>query len=351
MIARDVINKKRTAATAGTAGPKRGEALFEGTTYPRVWEEFVGQEDAVDYIRVACASAKIREERLEHVLIATGLHGIGKSALARLIAFEMDAGLVEVQGVLTEQEALRIFAGMSDGDILFYDEFHQAVSKGKAKAEWLLSVLQDGAMVTSRGVQPIPNITIIAATTDIQKVQETIISRFVVKPAMESYTDEQAQTIAGVTAARVWGKLVEKGFPLPSARVCATIARAANNNPRAITQLLKTLLDTVITGRALNGGEGSYSTDTMFRFAQVTPDGLDKLAQDYLELLNLECNGLAGEAQMRRVLGEPTTPVHTEKLLQSKGFITFTEKGRQLTTEGYERAEEISMQRAAAAQG
>lgn len=348
MITRNVIAEKRNKAVgASGAGPKKGEALFAGTTYPRTWDEYVGQEDAVDYIRVACASAKIRGERLEHVLIATGHQGIGKSALARLIAFEMEAGLVEVQGVLTEQDALRIFAGMNDGDILFYDEFHQAVSKGKAKAEWLLSVLQDGAMVTSRGVQAIPDITIIAATTDIQKVQETIISRFVVKPAMESYTDEQAQTIAKVTAEKVWGNLPEKGFEVPNDRVCAIVAQAANNNPRAITQLLKTLLDTVITGRALNGGEGAYSTDTMFRFAQVTPDGLDKLAQDYLEMLNLECNGLAGEAQMRRVLGEPTTPVHTEKLLQSKGYITFTEKGRQLTSEGLVRAMAISEQRAA----
>lgn len=344
---RSVLEKKRAQATSAAA-PRRGDELFEGTTYPRSWEEYVGQEDAVEFLRVAAASAKIRGERLGHVLIATGLHGIGKSALARLIAKEMDAGLVEVQGVLTEQDALRTFAAMSDGDILFYDEFHQAVSKGKAKAEWLLSVLQDGVMITSRGVQAIPNITIVAATTDIQKVQETIISRFQVKPAMESYTDEQAALIARVTSKRVWGNLVERGYPLPSDRRCATIARAANNNPRAITQLLKTLLDTVVAGSAIRGQDGDYDLSMMFRFAQVTPDGLDKLAQDYLETLSFE-GGLAGERTMRMALGEPTTPVHTEKLLLSKGLISFTERGRELTPDGVVRAAEISEERALAA--
>lgn len=341
---RDVLERKRTQQVH-SAGPKRGDDLFAGTTYPRDWDEYIGQEDAVEWLRVACSSAKLREARLDHILIATGMHGIGKSALARLIAKEMGAGLVEVQGALTEQDAMRIFASMSDGDILFYDEFHQAVSKGKAKAEWLLSVLQDGVMVTSRGVLPIPDITIIAATTDIQKVQETIISRFAIKPAMESYTDEQALTIAKVTALRVWGVLPDKGFPVPDEGTCKVVARAANNNPRGITQLLKTLRDTVISGRALDGGNGMYSTDTMFRFAQVTPDGLDKLAQDYIEILNLEFQGSAGEKAIARALGEPTPPGHTEKLLIQKGFLSITPTGRELTSEGLARARQISEER------
>lgn len=333
--ARQSIISQRAKALPG---PKRGDALFEGTTYPRAWDEYVGQDDAVRYLRASCQSAKIRETRLEHTLIATGFHGIGKSAFARLIAHEMDVGLVEVQGAVTEQEALRIFSGMNDGDILFYDEFHLAVSKGRAKAEWLLSVLQDGVMVTSRGVTAIPDITVIAATTDIQKVPETIISRFVIKPAMEEYTLEQAMSIGRVTANKLW-----KDLPLvvPNDQVLTTVALAGNCNPREITQLLKTLRDSALTGYAIVTADGTYSTDMMFQWSKVSPDGLDKLAQDYLETLHVQLGGKAGEKTIAATLGEPTAPRHTEKLLARKGFLRITAGGRELTAEGIERAMQV----------
>lgn len=334
-------SRARLAAMASrsVAGPKRGDALFEGTSYPRTWDDYIGQDDAVDYLRATAASAKARGRRLDHVLIATGAHGIGKSALARLIASEMDAGLIEVQGVVDEKEAMRIFAGMSDGDILFYDEFHMAVSKGRAKAEWLLSVLQDGVLVTGSGVTAIPDVTVIAATTDIQKVPETIISRFTVKPTMESYTREQAEIIVRSTARREW-----KGLELeePNDWVCRAIADASNNNPRAITQLLRTLRDCILSGNALVGEGGLYGLDKMYQWAGVTTDGLDKTAQEYLMVLLAQFNGAAGEKAIAAALGEPTAPRHTEKLLLQKGFITIKPTGRELTPDGTERAMELA---------
>lgn len=222
MISNDVMRRKMRSK----AGPKTGEALFDGTSYPRSWDEYVGQKEAVEYIRAACHSARVRGARLDHTLIATGAHGIGKTAIAKLVAFEMEAGLVEVQGAVDEREALRIFAGMSDGDILLWDEIHQAIAKGRSKAEWLLPVLQDGVMITARGVQPIPDITIIGATTDVQKLPETIISRFTVKPVMEAYTTEQAVAIARVTAKRIFD---HPTLPVPDEQTCTVIARAGNN--------------------------------------------------------------------------------------------------------------------------
>jgi Holliday junction resolvasome RuvABC ATP-dependent DNA helicase subunit len=129
-------------------GPKRGDALFTGTDYPRRWEDYIGQEGAKNFLRASAASARFRKTKMDHVLIASGTGGIGKSALVRLIAQEMDAGLLEIQGAVDVSEAIRQISSMKDGDILFYDEIHQAISAGRAKAEWLLSYLQDGVIVT-----------------------------------------------------------------------------------------------------------------------------------------------------------------------------------------------------------
>lgn len=338
MISQDAMRRRMR----GKTGPKTGDDLFEGTSYPRSWDEYVGQEEAVEYIRAACFSAKMRGTRLDHTLIATGAHGIGKTAIAKLIAAEMDAGLVEVQGAVDEREAVRIFAGMSDGDILLWDEIHQAVAKGRAKAEWLLPVLQDGVMITSKGVQPIPDVTIIGATTDVQKLPETIISRFTVKPVMEAYTTEQAVAIAKVTAAKIFD---HPTLVAPNEQTCSVVARAGNNNPRQISQLLKTLRDSALGGKAIVTESGNYSLDTMFRWSGVTPDGLDKLAQDYLQVLYGLFGGKAGEKAIAAALGEPTPPRHTEKMLVEKGFVLITPGGRELTPEGNERAIEVAVDR------
>jgi len=338
MNTRAVIEKRLQSMP----GPKSGEKLFEGTTYPREWDEYVGQDEAKRYLRASCVSAKMRQERLEHVLIATGHAGIGKTAIAKLTAAEMGVGMVEVQGSISEAEALRIFASMSDGDILFWDEIHQAVAGGKAKAEWLLPVLQDGVMISSRGVTPIPDITIVGATTDIQKLPETIIDRFVVKPAMEEYTDEQALTIAQVTSKKIFRGLQ---LPLPDEHTCAVVARAANNNPRSITALMRTLRDSALSENAIVTPAGLYSTDAMFRWTGITPDGLDKLAQDYLEVLHVQFSGKGGEKSIAAALGEPTPPRHTEKLLIRKGFMRIMPGGRELTAEGMDRAHQVLVDR------
>lgn len=323
---------------AAMPGPKRGDALFEGTDYPREWKDFIGQDEAKHFLMASIASARIRKTRLDHTLIATGAHGVGKSALARLVAKELDVGMVEVQGVLEVTDALRIFSAMKDGDILFWDEIHLAISRGKSKAEWLLPLLQDGVIVTPQGVTVVPDITVIGATTDVQKLPETIISRFVIKPVLDSYTAEQADAIVQVSARSLFGAC---DLPLPNGYTREVIATAANRNPRAIMQLLKILRDSALSGNASYGESGTYSTDAVFRWSGLTPDGLDRLAQEYLMVLYMQPGFKAGEKTIAQALGEPTPPRHTEKLLIQKGLIRVCSSGRELTGDGSDRTGEL----------
>ena len=334
MNIQDTLRKR----VASLPGPKRGDALFEGTTYPREWKDFIGQDEAKQFIMASIASAKIRGRRLDHTLIATGAHGVGKSALARLIAKELDVGLMEVQGAVDVTEAARIFSSMKNNDILFWDEIHLAVAKGKSRAEWLLPVLQDGVIVTSQGVAAIPDITIIGATTEVQRLPETIISRFTVRPVLESYTPEQADRIVEVTALALWSSL---NLPLPNGYTREVIATAANHNPRAISQLLKILRDSALSGNATVCRDGLYSTDAVFRWSGLTTDGLDKLAQEYLLTLYMQPGFKAGEKTIAQALGEPMPPRHTEKLLIQKGLVRVCSSGRELTAIGSERTLEL----------
>lgn len=318
-------------------GPKRGDALFEGTDYPRTWNDYVGQQEAKNFLRASAASAKFRQARMDHVLIASGTAGIGKSALVRLIAQEMGVGMLEVQGQVDVSDGIRALLSMQDGDILFWDEVHNAVSGGKAKAEWLLSYLQDGVIVTSTGITTVPDVTVIAATTDAQRLPEAILSRFTVKPVLESYTDAEAATIVEVVSRNVFEKI---GLPAPGQWNREAIVQAANGNPRTITQLLKILRDSALANGDLTSE--TYPMDDMFRWSGLTSDGLDRDAQQYLLTLFTSPAFRAGEKTLTQALGQPGGVRHTEKLLIQKGFVRIVPSGRELTSEGVDRAAELA---------
>lgn len=338
------IKAARYRAKTGAVKVLRGEGIFAGTDHPRAWFELVGQTEAVTQLKAACLSARLRNARLDHTLLASGLHGIGKTSLAKLIAAEIGAGLVEMSGKVSVDEARAVLMQMEDGDVLFLDEIHMLVSGGKAGAEWLLPLLQNGVLLTAKGAEEVPKVTILGATTDVQKLPETIISRFKHRPVLVPYTDEEGAEIALIRALKLgFGKLDE--LPVPDAWTCKAVTRAAMNNPRDMETLLVAVRDSVLGGQAFVTGSGMYDLETARRWLGLTEDGLNRLAQDYLCLLLVTYGGKAGEKTIRSALGEPGPVTHTEKLLTQKGLVITTSSGRELTEAGIARTEELLAER------
>lgn len=326
----------KSRAAGATPAPKRGAEIFEGTDYPRDWSEFVGQEGAVKRLRAACTAAKMRGERVDHVLLGSGTPGIGKTSLAKLVAASIGTGIVEVAGKISVDEARMILAGMQDGDVLFVDEIHQLVAGGQVKAEWLLHVLQDGTLMTKNGPEPIPDITVVAATTDQGRLPLTILGRFPIKPILEPYNEDEAATICESLAKRCgFGESPVLPVPGPATRVL--IARAATCNPRDMKMLLVSLRDATLSEATVAVGS-TYDLSVALDWSGYTEDGLTRLAQDYLMVLLVTYDGQAGEKTIGSALGEPGPLKHTEQLLIQKGLLSITSSGRQLTPEGVDRA-------------
>lgn len=307
--------------------PKYGDEIFTGGDYPREWSEIIGQERAKERLQAAILSARMRAARLDHTLLASGLHGVGKTTLAKLTAYQMKAGYIEVSGVVSVDEMRTILHGMQDHDIVFWDEVHLAIAGGASKAGWVLPWLTDGGLMTARGFEPMPDVTLIAATTDAQRLTQAFLSRFMVQPVLEQYSPGNARLIARSLAERMGlGDLPDD--------LAGAVASASNGNPRDMRALLIALRDT-------NLSRGAYDLDVALTWIGVSEDGLSVLAQEYMLALGVMCEGKAGEKTIASQLGEPGPLRHTEQLLAQKGYLTIEPDGRTMTELGMTRVERI----------
>jgi Holliday junction DNA helicase RuvB len=274
--------------------------LAEGD-YPTSWDGFIGQEKAKQQIKLAANSAKIRKQSMDHMLIASGTPGIGKTSLALLAARQMGTKITVTSGPITLEHALILLSGMKDGEILFIDEAHKLVDAGKKDAEWLLHYLQDGMLVGAYSYENVPKVTIIAATTEVGRLPATVVGRFPIRPQLVEYSEEEASLIAAKLARKVMGSHAE----YPTVANCDAIAVAGNRNPRAIRQILVTLRDMAVTEMLPFDPKAGYDIAVVLDWHGISPDGLDKTAQRYLKILMDDFKGKAGQRAIEERLQEP----------------------------------------------
>ena len=311
-----------TFVATPTQEPKRGDEIFEGTDYPREWAGFIGQAEAKEQLQINIASANGRSARLEHTLFDSGTHGIGKSTLATLLAAKAGVGITQTTGPLDVDDARRLMKPMQDRDILFIDEVHNLGRKG----DWLLPYMTEGRLYTSAGGIDMPKVTIVAATTDVGRLPQTIISRFMVRPTLVPYTPEEGAAIAYNLATRL-------GVKLSKGKVCQSIAVAADYNPRAMRQIL-----TAVRDLEFAYPETHPNLEKAFKWAGVSEDGLTTLAREFLIILLTAKDNAASIESIKAQLGEPGPLKHEEQTLLKRSLITITGRGRQLTEMGRTRA-------------
>lgn len=311
-----------SSATGPGALVKRGAQIFGTGDYPESWDGFIGQDDAIRQLKAAVTSAKHRHVSLDHVLLASGAQGIGKTTLAQIIAYEMGAGMVAISGPVTVAEARALLVQMEDGDVLFWDEIHLAVAGNRNRADWILPLLTDSVLMTKNTVERMPRVTVIGATTDVGKLPQTIISRFMVRPVLNYYTDEEGVLLTYNLADRM-------GIILSDEANYARVARAADNNPRDIRMIITAVRDV---------GYAEGDLELAFEWAGVTHDGLSRVARDMLLVLLDSPDRTASLETVQALLGEPGPLRHAEQKVMQKGYVVITGRGRKLTERGVERA-------------
>lgn len=313
---------------------------FSTVAMPEDWDEYIGQEPMKRQLSVYIASAQARGAALPHVLLASGMPGVGKTTMARLIAKSLGVDIFELVPPFTIQTLVAAAEQLGDRDILFIDEIHKLADTGQRGAEILLKVLEEKVAFMPGGrVVSLADITVVGATTDRDKLPESVIDRFKIKPYFQPYSWGELSAIAVEFAAR------HQALEIVSDELAVDIAAASRSTPRIIEEM-------VIAARDMYLAFGRPPTsEELLHFLEVEPDGLNRTHIHYLTALyqyfarrttEEEIEFVAGETAIQQILRETDQGLRrAERFLVERGLIDVTPRGRRLTELGIERAEEL----------
>ena len=338
-------NKAKPVTIANVPEPKNGAAIFENDEgAPQSFDEYIGQALAKQMLNAAVVSSQARGVLPDHILLASGVPGVGKSALARIVAFNLGFPYIETQGEVSKEQAIGILDKLHNtnpnGGVWFIDEMHQLVSGKKENAEWLLSLLQDGIILDTEGERKFKNVVVIGATTDKGTLPEAILSRFTWQPPLKAYTHQEAAEIVSQKTTGIFKDML----PEMSQKTAEAVARASANNPRIIKSLAKLIRDAYFAEMVPVSEEGDYDITVPLQWAGRDANGLTLMARKIYAVLytsgafapkGLGMNNIAG------ILNEPVYPRDDEAALMRLGWLQISAAGRSLTEAGAAAYQEV----------
>ena len=318
-----------------TAQPLESERGLEERLRPTDLSEFVGQSGLCDNLRVFIKAARERGEPLDHVLFY-GPPGLGKTALAHVIAREMGAPLRVTAGPVVERagDLAAIVTNLEPGEVLFIDEIHRLSA---AVEEILYPAMEDFKLDLIVGQGPsartvkidLPRFTLVGATTRASLLTSPLRDRFGVTARLNYYPPSDLVQILDRSARILQVSLDADG--------ALEIARRSRGTPRVANRLLRRVRDF-----AEVEGDGKIAR-AVARYAlerlEVDEAGFDRMDRQLpLVLIEKYGGGPAGLETLAAAIGEDKGTIEEiyEPFLIQEGFLDRTPRGRMATQRAFD---------------
>ena len=311
------------------------EKEFEQTIRPRLIDEYIGQTEVKENMRVFIEAAKMRGESLDHVLLY-GPPGLGKTTMAYIIANELGTNIKTATGPSIEKsgDLAAILSSLEPGDVLFIDEIHRMP---KFIEEILYPAMEDfsldiiiGSEGSTRNIKiDLPPFTLVGATTKAGDLTSPLRDRFGIVNKLQYYNEEELTDIIKRTS-----RVLETEIEDDAAK---ELAKRSRGTPRIANKLFRRVRDF-----ALVDGKGSIDLDVTQKALdrlKIDPIGLDETDKEILITIIDKFNGgPVGIDTLATSIGEEVSTIEDmyEPYLIGIGMLKRTSRGRIATQKAYE---------------
>ncbi len=307
--------------------PLEEDIIVEKSLRPEKFDEFIGQQEVVDSLKLYIEAANQRKESLDHVLLF-GPPGLGKTTLANIIAKELNVSLKQSSGPVLERagDLAGVLTNLQGRDVFFIDEIHRLNS---VVEEYLYSAMEDYRIEimidkgpSARSVQlTVEPFTLIGATTRLGNLTSPLRDRFGVVLRVDFYNAEDLFHIIQRSS-----EILEVDIDNGGAK---ELARRSRGTPRIANRILRRARDyaEVKANGKIEEDVAKKALDGM----GIDIHGLDDMDRRILEALIDQFNGgPVGVNSLSVAVSEDATTIEDvyEPYLIKEGFIQRTSRGR-----------------------